>query len=218
MKSSCSISNAPTDSNTFYVVRNFNWACSNFKLSKVEHNDKLENFKINVKIKLAALWASVMFCYIYEDYFELYVPKRIERIISGESLLNTPMKLFAASFVLIIPALMIFLSILLQAKSNRFFNLIFGTCYTVLMLWIAINYSDKWLSFAIVFAIVESFITSMIVWYAWKWPRHNELKGWQDAHNRVDGLTVCKWWGGPLTPLTYRSCWNKSRTGYTAVH
>ena len=143
----------------------------------MEHNDKLENFKINVKIKLAGLWASVMFCYIYEDYFELYVPKRIERIISGESLLNTPMKLFAASFVLIIPALMIFLSILLQAKSNRFFNLIFGTCYTVLMLWIAINYSDKWLSFAIVFAIVESFITSMIVWYAWKWPRHNELKG-----------------------------------------
>src|SRR4051812_20335427 len=143
----------------------------------MEHNNKLENFKINVKIKLVVLWASVMFCYIYEDYFELYVPKRIERIISGESLLNTPIKLFAASFLLIIPALMIFLSILLQPKLSRLFNLIFGTCYTVLMLWIAINYSDKWLRFAIVFAIVESLITSMIFWYAWKWPRHNELKG-----------------------------------------
>ena len=40
----------------------------------------LEDFKINVKIKLAVLWTSVMFCYIYEDYFELYVPKRVERI------------------------------------------------------------------------------------------------------------------------------------------
>jgi hypothetical protein len=143
----------------------------------MEHNNKLENFKINVKIKLVVLWASVMFCYIYEDYFELYVPKRIERIISGESLLNTPMKLFAASFVLIIPALMIFLSILLQPKLNRFFNLIFGAFYTALMLWIAINYSDKWLRFAMVFAIVESIITSIIVWYAWKWPRQNQLKG-----------------------------------------
>src|SRR3982751_3241027 len=115
----------------------------------------LENFKINVKIKLAALWTSVMFCYIYEDYFELYVPKRIERIISGDSLLNTPMELFAASFVLIVPALMIFLSILLQPKLSRLLNLIFGIFYTLLMLWIAINYSDKWLRFALVFAIVE---------------------------------------------------------------
>ena len=149
---------------------------NNLKFNKMKHNNKLENLKINVKIKLAVLWTSVMFCYIYEDYFELYVPKRIERIISGESLLNTPEKLFAASFVLIIPALMIFLSILLQPKLNRFFNLIFGIIYTALMLWIAINYSDKWLRFAMVFAIIECLITSMIVWYAWKWPRENELK------------------------------------------
>jgi hypothetical protein len=142
----------------------------------MEHNNKLEDFKINVKIKLAVLWISVMFCYIYEDYFELYVPERVERIISGDSLLNTPTKLFGASFVLIIPALMIGLSILLEPKLSRFFNLLFGTLYTVLMLWIAINYSGEWLRFALVFAIVESIITSMIVWYAWKWPRQNLVK------------------------------------------
>ena len=112
----------------------------------MQHNNKLENFNVNVKIKLALLWVSVMFCYIYEDYFELYVPKRIEHIISGDSLLDTPTKLFAASFILIIPALMIFLSILLQPKLNRFFNLLFGIFYTVLMLWMAVNYSGKWLS------------------------------------------------------------------------
>ena len=133
--------------------------------------NKLEDFKVNVKIKLSVLWTSVMFCYIYEDYFELYVPKKIERIISGEGLLNTPMKLFAASFVLIIPALMIFLSILLIPKLSRLFNIIFGTLYTALMLWIASKYLDKWLTFALSFAIVESIITSIIVWYAWKWPR-----------------------------------------------
>jgi hypothetical protein len=155
---------------------NFGWPSSNLKFNRMGHDNKLENFIVNVKIKLAALWASVMFCYIYEDYFELYVPKRIERIISGESLLNTPMKLFAASFVLIIPALMIFLSILLQPKLNRLFNLIIGSLYTLLMLWIAINYSDKWLNFAVVFAIIESLITSLIVWHAWKWPRANPSK------------------------------------------
>jgi len=142
----------------------------------MNHPNMLEDFKINVKIKLAVLWTSVMFCYIYEDYFELYVPKRVERIISGESLLNTPQKLFAASWVLIIPALMIFLSVLLKPKLSRLFNIIFGTLYTTLMLWIASNYSDKWLTFAVLFAIVESIITAIIVWYAWKWPRQNQLR------------------------------------------
>jgi len=141
----------------------------------MNHTNKLEDFKVNVKIKLAALWTSVMFCYIYEDYFELYVPKKLERIISGDGLLNTPMKLFSASFVLIIPALMIFLSILLIPKLSRLINIIFGTLYTALMLWIASNYSDKWLTFALSFAIIESIITLIIVWYAWKWPRHNQL-------------------------------------------
>ena len=142
----------------------------------MSHANKLEDFKLNVKIKLAALLTSVMFCYIYEDYFELYVPKRVELIISGESLLNTPQKLFAASWVLLIPALMIFLSILLKPKLNRLLNIIFGTCYTALMLWIASNYSDKWLTFAVLFAIVESIITAIIVWYAWKWPRQVQLR------------------------------------------
>ena len=141
----------------------------------MNHTNKLEDFKVNVKIKLAALWTSVMFCYIYEDYFELYVPKKLERIISGDGLLNTPMKLFSASFVLIIPTLMIFLSIVLIPKLSRLINIIFGTLYTALMLWIASNYLDKWLTFALSFAIIESIITSIIVWYAWKWPRHSQL-------------------------------------------
>jgi hypothetical protein len=142
----------------------------------MEYNNTLENLTVNVKVKLALLWASVMSCYIYEDYFELYVPKKIEEIISGQSLLNAPMKLLAASVLLIIPALMIFLSILLQPKLSRFLNVLFGTLYTLLLLWIAINYSGSWLRFALLFAIVECVITSIIVWHAWNWPRNKQLK------------------------------------------
>ena len=141
----------------------------------MNHSNKLEDFKVNLKIKLAALWTSVMFCYIYEDYFELYVPKKVERIISGENFLASPMTLFAGALLLIVPALMIFLSIVLIPKLSRLLNIIFGTLYTALMLWIASNYSDKWLTFALSFAIIESIITLIIVWYAWKWPRHNQL-------------------------------------------
>ena len=135
----------------------------------------LVDFKVNVKIKLAALWTSVMFCYIYEDYFELYVPKKVERIISGENFLASPTTLIAGALLLIIPALMIFLSIVLIPKLSRLLNIIFGTFYTALMLWIASHYSDKWLTFAVLFAIVESIITAIIVWYAWKWPKQSQL-------------------------------------------
>ena len=141
----------------------------------MNHANKLEDFKVNIKIKLAALWTSVMFCYIYEDYFELYVPRKIEHIISGENFLSSPATLFYGALLLIIPALMIFLSIVLTPKLSRLLNIIFGTLYTALMLWIASNYSDKWLAFAVFFAIVESIITSVIVWHAWKWPRKSEL-------------------------------------------
>ena len=32
---------------------------------------ELKDFQINVKIKLSALWVSLMFCYVYGDYFQL---------------------------------------------------------------------------------------------------------------------------------------------------
>ena len=40
----------------------------------MEHQSALHEEQIPVKIKLAALWTAVMFCYVYGDYFELYVP------------------------------------------------------------------------------------------------------------------------------------------------
>ena len=34
----------------------------------------LEDIRVPTRYKLSAMWASVMFCYIYADYFGLYVP------------------------------------------------------------------------------------------------------------------------------------------------
>lgn len=70
--------------------------------------NNLEDFKVNIRLKLSALWTSVMFCYIYGDYFELYVPNKVEGLLNGNNLLDSPMKLFGASVLLAIPALMIF--------------------------------------------------------------------------------------------------------------
>jgi hypothetical protein len=133
--------------------------------------NNFEPFPVNTRIKLSALWTSVMFCYIYGDYFELYVPKKVEGLISGENLLDSPMKLFAAAVLLAVPACMIFLSLLLKPKINRILNLSFGIFYTALMLLIALMSITKWLSFYVFFAIVESIITSLVIWQALTWKR-----------------------------------------------
>ena len=77
------------------------------------------DLKVDVRIKLSALWASVTLCYLYGDYFELYVPNKVSGMISGESMLDSPMKLFAASVLLAVPALMVFLSVVLKPALNR---------------------------------------------------------------------------------------------------
>ena len=133
--------------------------------------NELEDFKINVKIKLSALWTSVMFCYIYGDYFELYVPKKIEGMISGSSMLDHPMKLFAASVLLVIPTLMVFASIALKPRVNRALNIGLGSFYTMIMVLIGLMSIAPWRTFYVFLAAVESIITSGIVWYAWTWPK-----------------------------------------------
>lgn len=130
-----------------------------------------EDFKVNTKIKLSALWTSVMFCYIYGDYFSLYVPKKVEDFISGETLLDSPLKLFLAAVLMTVPALMIFASIVLKPKINRWLNIVFGIFYTAIMLLIAFTSITPWWSFYVFLALVESILTSIIVYNAVKWPR-----------------------------------------------
>jgi hypothetical protein len=86
--------------------------------------NNLEDIKVNVKIKVSALWASVTLCYIYGDYFELYIPKKVEGLISGDNVLASPTKLFLASLFLAIPALMVCLSIILKPTINKCYYVI----------------------------------------------------------------------------------------------
>jgi hypothetical protein len=142
--------------------------------NKTTTND-FEDPKVNIKIKLSALWTSVTLCYLYGDYFELYVPKKVEDLISGDNLLNTPMNLFAASVLLAISAVMVCLSILLKPNVNRWLNIIFGVFFTAIMVLIAATSLTEWRTFYVFLAIVESILTSLIVWYAWKWPRQSNV-------------------------------------------
>lgn len=131
----------------------------------------LENAKIDIKIKLAALWTAVTFCYLYGDYFELYVPKKVEGLLSGDHGLESPVILFVASLIMVIPPLMIVLSLVSKPVISKWLNVVFGILFTLMMVLIAIGSLTSWYTFYVFLAIVESILTFIIVWKALKWPR-----------------------------------------------
>ena len=132
----------------------------------------LEDPKINIKLKLSGLWVANMFIFIYVDYFGLYIPGVMEKIIAGEvahtGIQVTQVFLLAGITLMMIPSLMIFLSLTLSAKANRWTNIIVGILQIVVLVSALIGESWAYYIFA---TIVEVVLLLLIVWYAWKWPK-----------------------------------------------
>lgn len=132
---------------------------------------KLEDIQVNIKIILAGLWTSVTLCYLYGDYFELYTPGKAKGLVEGSNLLDSPMKLFFASVALAIPAVMVFLSLILKPTVNRLLNIVFGIFFTGVMVLIGISSFSDWYLFYTFLAALECMITILIVKYAWQWKK-----------------------------------------------
>lgn len=130
----------------------------------------LEDTKLNVKLKLAALWTSFMFLYIYVDYFHLYMPGSIEDILSGKIFTFdiTYLFLMIGLVSVTIPALMIFLSVALPAKVNRLTNIIIATVYIPYTLFNLVGTVWMHMVFG---AVVEVIILLLVIWNALKWPK-----------------------------------------------
>ena len=127
----------------------------------------LEDLRMPVQAKLAALWASFMFLYIYVDYFHLFMPGSIEGILAGKvSAFNiTQVFLLAVLASVTIPALMIFLSVALSAKVNRWTNIIVAAVYIPYTL---VNLVGGLVWMHMVFgAVVEVVLLLLIIRYAW---------------------------------------------------
>ena len=140
-------------------------------MMKAANKKNLQDFEINIKFKLAALWTAVTFCYLYGDYFELYTPGKVDSLLSGENVLDSPSSLLIASAILVIPPIMILVSLMARPTLSKVLNIIFGTLFTLMMALIAIGSLTPWYSFYVLLAIVEAILTFMIVWKAIKWPR-----------------------------------------------
>jgi hypothetical protein len=130
----------------------------------------LEDMKVPARLKLSALWTSVMFCYVYGDYFGLYAPGKLEQMLQGrmEPLgAATAPVLMGTSLMMAVPALMVVLSLVLPAVASRWLNVVAGIAYTLVML---ATLPGAW-PFYVLLGTIEVVLTLAIVLVAWRWPR-----------------------------------------------
>jgi hypothetical protein len=138
----------------------------------------LEDVKIDVKVKLSALWVALVLLYIYADVRAFYEPGVIEQIILGEFEvgIQTSLAVWIGLITMTPPSVMVFLSLILRARANRWANIILGVFYTALTLITQFGIAMDTTANFLVSGIVEVVLTALIVWYAWKWPKQERVE------------------------------------------
>ncbi len=129
----------------------------------------LDDVKIHVKFKIAALWTAVMFCYVYGDIFNLYKPGKLDALLAGMTPMGPTSQEILLGFAILmsIPSLMVFLTLALPPVASRWLNVVLGLFFTAIMI-VAIQ--GAW-TFYVYFGVVEAVLTALIVWHALTWPR-----------------------------------------------
>ena len=129
----------------------------------------LVDVTVPIRAKLSALWAALMFCYIYGDYFGLYVPGKLSGMINGDGPIGhvSQSTLIITSILLAVPGIMVFLSLVLPAAICRWGNIVLGAFYIAVM---ALTMPGAW-CFYMLLGVVEIAVGLLTVWYAWSWPR-----------------------------------------------
>lgn len=128
-----------------------------------------KNSATDVKVKLSSLWIVAMLNYLYCDVVTLMDAHFLQQFLNGNvgGMNFTPGFLLAASVLMEIPILMIFLSRALKYKINRWANIGAGTFMTIIQLLTL--FSDVPTPYYMFFSVVEIACTVLITWSAWKW-------------------------------------------------
>ena len=100
----------------------------------------------------------------------MYIPGKIEEMISGyyDEIKITQQALFFFSVITIIPALMIFLTLVIKSRLNRWLNIVIGLLHICIGIVAIID--STW-SFWFFYCILLMLVATLIVIYSLKWPK-----------------------------------------------
>ena len=118
----------------------------------------------DVKIKLSALWTALMLTYLLGDVLRIFSGDFTAGELGGLQISQELMLGMAA--LLVIPAVMIFLSVTLKHSVNRWINIVFAIFFFGFNLIGLPTYASAYDQFLIIVGLIFNIMT---VWYAWKW-------------------------------------------------
>jgi hypothetical protein len=135
------------------------------------HNSTIfEDVRICVRLKISALWIAMLFLFAYGDIFGFFAPGQIEEVIGGEisGIEITQVFLFVVSLYIAIASVMVFLTLVLRPRVNRWTNIVLPILYVLSIAASAIGETEAYFVFL---SIAEIALLLLIIWYAWTWPR-----------------------------------------------
>ena len=133
----------------------------------------LQDRRVNVKAKLAFLWAALMFFYIYNDILSMFQPGHVADLVEGhlEGVQFTQTVLFGAAFLMSLPSIMILLSITLKSRANRLVNIIVGVFHIIILVGTQfVGEGETWFFWRLN-EILQALFLGLIIWTAWRWPK-----------------------------------------------
>jgi hypothetical protein len=139
-------------------------------LSEMNPPRKSDWSRIDVRLKISALWMVVMFVFIYADYYKQFMPGVMSDMMAGkkEGVQITQLSLLGFSILTIIPALMIFLSLAIPPKANRWVNIVVGLVFAAIGVLSVIGIT--W-PFWVFYCILLICLPLLVAIYSWKWPK-----------------------------------------------
>ena len=122
---------------------------------------------IDVRIRMAALWATTMMIFAYVDLFSLFRPDFRAALDQGKVFVfdvGQPFLLGATIYV-IIPSLMIYLSLVMPRRLNRVVSISLAGIYAITIVGGAIG---EW-NYYVLGSAVEFVLLALVIHHSWTW-------------------------------------------------
>lgn len=128
--------------------------------------NKISN-QVDVRIRMAALWATTMMIFAYVDLFSLFRPDFRAALDQGKVFVFDVGQAFllGATIYVIIPSLMIYLSLVMPRRLNRIVNISLAGIYAITIVGGAIG---EW-NYYVLGSAVEFVLLALVIRHSWTW-------------------------------------------------
>ena len=150
---------------------------------------RFESADVNVRIKIAALWTSMLFVFAYVAIFSLYRPDFRAALETGQIGGFTVNQSFLAGTTayVVIPSVMGIGALILRPRVNRVVNIALSVMYAATIIVGAIG---EW-TYYVLGSAIEVALLVAIVHYAWTWPKQRRPPRRPVGRDAPGGVVDC---------------------------